>query len=183
MDYLVRFATAAFPLSSEMQSFGMAVQGAMLVRKGPNKAKQMHWFHAFVLSMLSSFSGGWLGFIWLARPSSMLSNDLNFASCILAFILVNYTPYDVGFYFCNTLPVTLITTVFTQLFKAMGIMGFVRACFGAFKDNPSSYYPIPVFGPILYATLLGNMSGLILKGLEGHVGNGMPWAVQNGKYV
>jgi hypothetical protein len=39
---------------------------------------------------------------------------------------------------------------------------------------------MPVFGPILYATLLGNMGGIVMKGLEGHVANGMPWPVQNG---
>jgi hypothetical protein len=112
----------------------------------------------------------------------MLANDLSMGSAILAYILVNHSPFDIGFMFCSTLPVKLVTTVFTQLFKSMGVMKFVSVCFEAFKDSPSAYYPIPVFGPILYAILLGNMSGIVLKGLDGHVANGMPWAVQNGEY-
>jgi hypothetical protein len=28
--------------------------------------------------------------------------------------------------------------------------------------------------------MLGNMGGFVLKGIEGHVGSGMPWPVQNG---
>jgi hypothetical protein len=112
----------------------------------------------------------------------MLSNDLSMGSVILAYILVNHLPFDIGLMFCKSLPVTLVTTVFSQLFKALGIMKFVGVCFDAFKENPSAYYPIPVFGPILYAILLGNMAGLVLKGLNGHVENGMPWPVQNGEY-
>ena len=111
----------------------------------------------------------------------MLANDINMASCILAFIIVNYTPFDIGYMFCKTLPITIVTTSFAQLFRSLGIMKFVNVCFETFKDTPSAYYPIPVFGPILYATLLGNMGGFVMKGLEGHFQNGMPWPVQNGR--
>lgn len=102
------------------------------------------------------------------------------AGTILAFLIINYSPFDIGYKLCRTLPVLLITTSFAQLFRSTAVMKFVNVCFEAFKESPSAYYPIPVFGPILYATLLGNMSGLVLKGFNGHFGNGMPWPVQNG---
>lgn len=181
MDSIVEFALFSFPHAAEFQAIGMALQGAVAVRNGPNKNRDLHWFHAFVISVIAGFAGGWLGFIWMGKPSSMLSNDVNFASCIIAFIVVNYSPGDIGYKVCCTLPVTLLITSSAQLFRASGIMKFVAACYDTFKDSPSSYYPIPVFGPILYATLLGNMAGFLMKGLEGHVANGMPWPMQNGR--
>lgn len=183
MDFAVRFATADFPYSKECQCLGMAIQGAVMIRKGPNRDNTLHWFHAFVYSVLAGFAGGWLGFVFMGKPSSMLASDVNFGSCIIAYILVNWTPYDIGYKLCQTLPVTMLYTSFAQLFRSNGIMGFVNACYAAFKDSPSPYYPMPVFGPILYATLLGNMGGFIMKGLEGHVQNGVPWPVQNGFFV
>jgi hypothetical protein len=153
MDTVVAFLTGTSAFSAENQSFWMAVQGAMVVRKGPNKEKKMHWFHAFVQSVLVGYSGGLFGFLWLGKPSAMLSNDLNMAACILAFLLVNYTPYDVGFRILDSLPFSIVTVSFAQLFRATGLIRFVKACFEEFKGTPSKYYPIPVFGPILYGTV------------------------------
>lgn len=182
MELLVQFSSGDFAFSGELQAFWMAVQGAMMVRLGPNKDRSLNWFHAFSLSVIGGFGGGWLGFIWMGRPSSMLSNDLNMASCIVAFILVNYTPMDIGFKCCNNIMGKIATVVFAQLFRSLGVAKFVMVCFETFKDSPSAYYPIPVFGPILYATLLGNMGGFVLKGFNGHLANGMPWPVQNGLF-
>lgn len=163
-------------------AFWMAVQGAVNVRRGPNKDKNLHWFHAFCLSVIGGYAGGLFGFIWMGKPTAMLSNDLNVASCILAFVLVNYFPFDMGFKFLDTLPATLVTVSFAQLFRSLGIIKFTTVCFEAFKDSPSAYYPIPVFGPIIYATMLGNMGGFFMKGFEGHIMNGMPWPFQNGLF-
>jgi hypothetical protein len=153
MDAVVAFLIGASSLSAENQSFWMAVQGSMAVRKGPNKDKKMEWFHAFVQSVLIAFSGGLFGFFWMGKPSAMLSNDLNMASCILAFVLVNFTPYDIGFRILDTFPFAVTTVSFAQLFRATGLIRFVKACFDEFKGNPSKYYPIPIFGPILYGTV------------------------------
>ena len=112
----------------------------------------------------------------------MIASDFGFAACIVAYIVVNHTPGDVGYMLCNSVPGHLITTIFAQLFRSMGIMRFCAKAFVTFQDTPSPYYPIPVFGPILYATLLGNMAGLVMKGLEGHIANGVPWPAQNGTY-
>jgi hypothetical protein len=179
---LAAFLTGDFPYSGELMAFWMAIQGAVAVRRGPNKDKNLHWFHAFFLSVIGGYAGGCFGTIWMGKPTAMLSNDLNVASCIVAFVLVNCMPFDLGFKFCKTLPVTLVIVSFAQLFRALGIVKFTTVCFEAFKETPSAYYPIPVFGPILYATLLGNMGGFFMKGFEGHIMNGMPWPFQNGLF-
>jgi hypothetical protein len=179
---LVAFLTGDFPYSGELMAFWMAIQGAVAVRRGPNKDKNLHWFHAFCLSVIAGYAGGCFGFIWMGKPTAMLANDLNVASCIVAFVLVNCMPFDLGFKFFKTLPVTLVIVSFAQLFRALGIIKFTTVCFEAFKETPSAYYPIPVFGPILYATLLGNMGGFFMKGFEGHIMNGMPWPFQNGLF-
>jgi len=147
LDFLV----GRSPYSAEQQAFWMAVQGSMAVRQGPNSDLRMHWFHALTLSVIVGFGGGWLGFVWMGLPSSMLSNDLNAAGCLLAFVLVNYVP--LGFSLLNLLPLRVLTVSFAQLFRAMGLIKFVNVCFETFKDTPSAYYPIPVFGPILYGTV------------------------------
>lgn len=180
-QYLVNFLTGNFPFSGELQSFWMAIQGCMAIRAlQESQQRKLHWFHAFTLSVIAGYAGGWFGFFLMAKPSAMFANDLNMGSCILAFVLVNYTPFDLGYTLCRTLPVTVITTSFAQLFRSVAIPKFVHVCFETFRSNPSPYYPIPVFGPIMYATLLGNMGGFLTKGLEGHVKDGMPWPVQNG---
>jgi hypothetical protein len=159
MEYLVRFSAGDFPFALENQCFWMAIQGAMMVRGGVNKDRKLNWWHAFALSVMGGFAGGWFGFFLMAKPTSMFANDLNMASCIFAFIVVNYTPMDIGFKFFSNIAVNIVTVVFAQLFRSLGIVKFIGVCFEQFKDHPSQYYPIPVFGPIMYATLLGNMGG------------------------
>jgi hypothetical protein len=181
-DWLVSYLTGDFPFSPELQAFWMAFQGAMVVRAGPNKDKSMNWFHAFMLSIVCGYGGACFTPLWMGQNTSMLSNDLNLAACIIAFILVNYVPFDIGFKLGTTFPVTIITTTFAQLFRSLGLVKFTTIAFNAFKDSPSAYYPIPVFGPIAYGMLLGNMSGFFVKGFNGHLENGMPWPFQNGLF-
>jgi hypothetical protein len=179
--HLVQFLTGNFYLSGELQSFWMAIQGCMMVRMARNPKKELKWFHAFCLSVLAGYAGGWFGFILMAKPTSMFYNDLNMASCIVAFLIVNCTPFDLGYKLCQTLPLSLLTVSFAQLFRSVAIPKFVHVCFQEFATKGTPYYPsIPVFGPILYATLLGNMGGFITRGIEGHVEAGMPWPIQNG---
>lgn len=182
-DVGVRYLTGRFPYCPEAIAVGMALQGALAVRRGPNKNGTLHWFHAFVLSTLAAFAGGTLNPIWLGQPSGILTNDVFLAVSIVAFVLVNYTPGDVGFLLFQTTPVYAVIVSLAQLFRSLGTIKFLTACYQALKDSPSAYYPMPVFGPILYGILLGNMGPLVLKGLEAHVGNGVPWAVQNGTFT
>ena len=82
VEYLVPFLTGNSAYSAEMQSFWMAIQGSVAIRDGLNKDRHMQWFHSFVFSVIAGYGGGLLGFIWMGRPTAMLSNDLNIASCI-----------------------------------------------------------------------------------------------------
>lgn len=158
---VVAFLTAKFPFAAEFQAFFMALQGVMKVRDGANKSGKMNWFHAFLQGVVLSYAGGIFTPLWMGRPSAMLSNDLNMASCILAYVLVNCIPLNMGYKVANLFPIRLITTMGAQLFRSMGIMTFVKIAYEAFKDTPSKYYPTPVFGPILFATILGKQFSLV----------------------
>lgn len=181
LSYAAAYFTGDFPYSGELQAFWMAVEGSMTVRKGLNKSGNLHWFHAFCLSVAAGFTGGWLGFFLMGLPSSMLFNDLNFASCIIAFILVNYCPFDLGYKLLSTIPCQLATVAFAQLFRSTAIAKFSDTCHATFKGRESPYYPMVVFGPILYPTLLGNWGGFLLNGFTGYLKDGMPWGFQNGE--
>jgi hypothetical protein len=178
VDYL----TANFAFTMELQCTFMAIQGAMKVRKGPNKKRSMAWFHAFCLSVVMGYGGGLFTPLLMGRPTGMLANDVNVATCIIAFVLVNCVPFDLGFKVLNTFPATIITTLFAELFRVMGVVNFCNLAFNSFKDNPSPYYPIPVIGPIAYATILGNMGSFFTIGFHGYLEKGMPWSFQKGLF-
>lgn len=180
---LVSYLTADFPYANEAKAFGMAFQGCMAVRNGRNRDKKLAWFHAFMISLLTAFAGGIFTNIWVGKPSLLLSSDINMACCIVAFLIVNCTPWDIGYKLGNTFPIVILTTLLGQLFRVTGMMGFTTVGFEMFKDRPSDYYPAPVFGPILFATLLANMGGFFNKGVDGYLKNGMPWPVQNGLFA
>lgn len=177
---LVSFLTATYPYAAELQALGIALQGAMAVRAGANKDGKMHWFHAFALTTILAFGGGWLGFLLMGKPTSMISGgDINVTACVIAFVAVNYTPLDIGYKFFNLLPVKVLIVVFAQLFRSTGMVKFINTAFD--EISPTPYYPIPVLGPIVYGTMLGNMGGFIVNGIDGYLKNGMPWPFQNGK--
>lgn len=180
LSNVIAYLTGNFKYAQELQAFWMAFQGCIAVRSGVNKDGKLYWFHAFMLSVFTAFAGGTFGSLWMAKPTSMLSNDVNVACCIIAFAVASYAPFDIGYKLGKTFPVVIVTTVFAQLFRTCGLVKFSTVAFEAFKDNPSEYYPIPIFGPIIYATMLGNMGGFFLKGLNGHLKDGMPWPFQTG---
>jgi len=178
-NHLVAYLTANFAYAAEFQSFFMALQGVMIVR-GRNKDGKMPWFYAFAQGVVISYAGGLLAPVWMGRPTPMLSSDLNMASCIIAFILVNYVPFGLGHKVSKFLPMRMATVMGAQLFRSMGVVKFVNIAYEAFKETPSAYYPTPIFGPILNGTLLANMGGFFWKGFHPHFENGMPFVFQNG---
>ena len=176
----LNFFTGGTPYNYEMRALGIALQGAMVVRNTKNKDGQMHPFHAFALTSIVAFGGGWFAFIWMGKPTSMIANgDVNIVLCLLAFLIVNYSPGDIGYKLASFLPIKILITACAQLFRSLGTVGFVSAA--AAEVAPSVFYPTAVLGPILYGTLLGNMGGFFLKGFDGHLKDGMPWTMQNGK--
>ncbi|KAL7578718.1 hypothetical protein ACA910_015956 [Epithemia clementina (nom. ined.)] len=178
MEYVVNYLTGAFPYFPEFINFGMALEGAMVVKRGVNKDGRLHWFHAFFLSVVTSFGGGIFTKAWMGEPSGFLANDLCMACSVLAFVLVNLIP--LGFRILDFLPLNILTISASNLFRSTAIPVYVTFAFQIFKEKPSAYYSIPIVGPILYATLLGNMGAFFLKGFEKHIENGMPWPIQNG---
>eukprot|EP00980_Cylindrotheca_fusiformis_P029580 scaffold23539_cov137-Cylindrotheca_fusiformis.AAC.5 len=178
-DSVLAFLLGRSAYHMELRTFGMALQGAMAVRNGPNKDLKMHWFHAFALATIIAFGGGWFTFIWMGKPTSMIaSGDVNVTLAFIAFVITHYTPFDIGYKIANSLPGVLAITSLAQMFRSMGTIGFISSA--ASELNPSPYYPIPVIGPILYGSLLGNMGGFFRKGFDGYLQNGIPWPFQNG---
>ena len=120
-----------------------------------------------------------MGFVWLGLPSSMITSDIGLACCIIAYAIVNWTPYDLGFKYGKTFPILAPAISLAQLFRSLGMIGFIKA---AQKHCiPTPYYPIAVIGPVVYGTLLGNMGGFLINGFNGHLQKGVPFAFQNGK--
>lgn len=183
LSLAISFLTANFAYAAEFQNIFMAVQGAMGIRNGPNKDGKMKSFHAFLQGVVMAFAGGLMTPLWMGRPTPLLANDLCFGSCIIAFLLVNSTPFDIGYNVLNLFPLRMLTIMGAQLFRNRGIITFVNIAHQAFKGSPSAYYPTPVFGPILNACLLGNMGSFFFKGFHGHLKDGMPYIVQNGLFV
>ena len=91
---------------------------------------------------------------------------------------MNYVPY--GYTICNTFPVLAMINILSQIFRISGIINYSDAAYHAFKNTPSNYYPIPIFGPILFPTLLGNMGGFLWYGIDGYLIDGIPWLFQQG---
>ena len=166
----------------ELRTFGMALQGAMAVRKGPNKDGKMHWFHAFALTTILAFGGGWFTGLWMGKPTSMIAaGDVNVTLGLIAYLIVHHSPFDIGYKICDSLPGTFLITSLAQMFRSMGTIGFISVAASELK--PSPYYPTPIIGPILYGALLGNMGGLFRNGFDKYLENGMPWPFQNGMLI
>ena len=178
MNHLVALITADFPYATEILCLFMAIQGSMAVRKGANSKKSMNWFHAFLKSTLTAYSGAAFTNMFMGRPTAMFSNDIFFGACILGFVIVNYLPMDIGYHFFNTFVGEALYTVFSQVFRMGGVTGFSDAAYAAFKDTPSVWYPMPIFGPILFPVALGNMGGFFMNGFDAYLEKGMPWLFQ-----
>lgn len=176
---IVALLSAAYPYASELQALGIALQGAMSVRNGPNKDGKMHWFHAFALTSLLAFGGGWFAPLLMGKPTTMIAGgDVNVSCCIIAFLTVNYSPFDLGYKILSLFPFKILITIFAQLFRSTGTIKFINTAFG--ELSPSPYYPTPIIGPILYGAMLGNMGGFFVKGFDGYLKNGVPFPFQNG---
>ena len=109
---------SVLPLFVETIPF-MWWQGALAVRNGLNRENKLHFFHAFALSSIAGFGGGWMGFVWLGLPSSMITSDIGLACCIIAYAIVNWTPYDLGFKYGKTFPILAPAISLAQLFRSL----------------------------------------------------------------
>jgi hypothetical protein len=162
------------------------------------------WFYRFVQSVLIGYSGGIFGTIFLGKPCPFLLNDIHMTSCLVSFLLVQIIlPYimqllrqsifsnddssiSTFIYSAITIPLQMMITMYAQLFRSMGLMKFITVCHIELLVPPyhtiaTKYYTIPIFGPIIYGTMLGNMGGFILNGIDGYTQrSGIPYPFQNG---
>jgi len=182
IDLIVAFLSGSSLYHAELRTFGQAFMGALAVRSGANKNKDMNWFHAFALTTISAFGGGWFGFIWMGKPTSLITNgDVTLTLTVIAFVLLTYTPMNIGYKFGTMLPVKILLNSWAQLFRGLGMIGFINTC--AAEVAPSKYYPTPILGPVVYGALLGNMGAFFLKGFHKHLEKDIPWGFQNGLVV
>lgn len=180
VDFIVALLSGSTPYHAEMRIFGQAFMGCLVIRSGVNRYKSMHWFHAFCLSTVASFGGGLFAFVWMGKPTSVITNgDVTLSLTALAFALLTYAPDDVGYKYGTKLPVKILLNAWAQLFRGLGMIAFINACNA--EVSPSKYYPTPILGPVLYGSLLGNMGAFFLKGFHKHLEKDIPWAFQNGE--
>lgn len=181
-DLIIAFLSGTSPYHAELRTFGQAFMGAMAVRSGANKNKDMNWFHAYASTTIAAFGGGWFGFMWMGKPTSLITGaDVTLTLTAIAFVLMTYTPMNIGYELGRMLPVKILMNSWAQLFRGLGMIGFINAA--AAEVAPSKYYPTAVLGPVLYGTLLGNMGAFFQKGFHTHLEKDMPWAFQNGLVV
>lgn len=118
--HVVDFLSGSFPYVAEFTMLGMSFQAAMKVRSGPNKDGQLHWFYAFVLTLVTAFGGGMFNPIWMGGTAASVANDLCVGLALVSFALVNFLPFDLGFQFGKSMPGTILTVVAAQLFRSLG---------------------------------------------------------------
>ena len=105
--------------------------------------------------------------IMLGLPSSfLLGGDINTFGCVISWYLVFHSPSD--FFYqkvCSFLPFQIFYISGAQLFRATGIYGFVDKALTV-GMKPCEYYPTPVLGPILTASLLSNVGPIFRLGYK-----------------
>jgi len=178
LDLIIAVLSGASPYHAELRTFGQAFMGALAVRGGANKNKDMHWFHAYALTIVTAFGGGFFAFLWMGKPTSLITGgDVTLTLTAIAFAFITYLPLNMGYSIGKTLPVKIVMNTWSVFFKGLGMIGFINAA--AAEVSASKYYPTPVLGPVLYGALLGNMGAFFAKGFHGHLEKGMPWPFQN----
>jgi len=179
MSLLLEFLRGSFPFCGEFMVFGMAMEAAVSVRATDDaklkkdKKSSYNWFLTLLQITLVGFGGGVFMPIMLGLPSSFLIGaDVNAAGCILSWWLVFHSPGD--FFYRNiarNLPFQIFYVSGAQLFRSSGVWGFVDKGLGMMK--PSPYYPIPLLGPILTASLLSNVGPIFRLGYTSWFANGV----------
>mmetsp|Transcript_13514 Transcript_13514/g.20913 ORF Transcript_13514/g.20913 Transcript_13514/m.20913 type:complete len:192 (-) Transcript_13514:30-605(-) len=183
VDSAIDFLTGNFDYCKEIRSFLHGYLAFVGVRKAHEATgADLGWFHTFFVCLISAYGGAILTPMWLGRPSSIIATDMTLLISIVAYGIVFLSPLDIGYKLGQFFPVKLILTIGSSLFKTLGMIGFCTIAFDVLKMNPAAteYYPIPIFGPIIWASILGNMGAFFMKGFHGHLKDGMPYPFQTG---
>jgi hypothetical protein len=204
------FLMAEFPYAYEVLMTAQAFQGALEFRlyqevrhHSQPPGHEMHWLHALFLTIICGNGGAIPTPTGHGQSMHILSDDMTLLLCIGFFVLLRYTSFVMQFLRCHQF-VTILFTFFlmmmSQLFRTIHTIHYTSIGYQYFsKQNALSLYsstllsssmqrrivyPIPIFGPILYGTLFGCMSGFLQRPFHGRLEReGLPRTVRNGRYV
>lgn len=172
--------TASHPYGSELCMFFMAVSSAVAVRS-KGAPRPYRWFHTYAHVTLVGFGGGAFAPLLLGRPTGLIVRaDATCGLSFLAFWLVFHCPADAFYSLCKLLPMKLLYTFYTTLFKSGGVPGYTKL--GHDVAQPYSY-GISLLGPVLSSCFLSNAGPVFRMGWDEWFKNGMPWQFENGLYV
>lgn len=133
-----------------------------------------YWLHSLVLVVLTGFGGGMIGPLLIGKPSVIMTNDLIIPLCVLFW----YSIHCLGLYSVLTWkPIKIVWGLFLAIFRAHGAVDAVNLSLTILKPGP--YYPVPLVGPVLYATLIGCLGGFMPldKGLL-PISKSTAWVIQ-----
>ena len=200
---IVSISTMLFsgPFPPPLIVFAQSFHGAMHVRTGINRNLQLNWMHALLLTIVSGNGGSIVTPTGMGQSMIILSNDFAILCCIVSFLMVNHFPWVVQKVQHSTLIMVLLTTS-SQIYRTTHTIHYTSKAFryfagdGQFQSsnkptnqhqhnnnyNTPKIYPIPIFGPILYGTFFGCMSGCLQKAFHSRLQReGLPRTIQNSK--
>ena len=185
-----QFFLMDYPHSHIIIAACMALQSAIAVhgindKKVKSGEKKLKHFHGLVMTVLVSYGGGLFLPPLLGNPAGFFLNaDTNVLVGTIVYFIVNCLPFglhEVFFHvFSRPIPTTIITAN-AQIMRAKGLVGVL----GNIKKfsyiaNPTYLYPNAIVGPILVATMAGNVGPIYRHGWTAHFSKGMPWNFENG---
>lgn len=167
-----------YPFSRELAIASNSINGTMAVYASL-AGQRLYWLHELVLVIICTFGGGFMAPILLGRPAMVLNNDLIVFFCTVAWYLIFYLKGNV---WLNYPPVKAIWLTFVGLFRTLVVPNIVTIAHTVLQ--PSAYYPIPLFGPIIAGAVLGSAGSFFPfdKGLIA-IKNGTPWQMQAAFYT
>ncbi len=140
---------------------------------------KLFWLHSLVLSVISTFGGGFIAPMLIAKPAQALNNDVIMFCCVAAWFVVHYCR---GHQWLQLLPIKMFWMCFLGIFRSNAVTNIVATSNSIFAK--SAYYPTPLFGPIITGTVLGGMGQFLPfdKGLVA-ISKGTPWNIQGAFYT
>jgi len=171
LSFLQRYLMADFVYSHELMVLAMAFYGAVQVK---NTVNRLHWFHSLLLTIVVGNGGSALTPLWMNKSVNVMGDDYHLLCCIVCWAVVNYLPF--GFFLGSTLPVKFVTLQLSQLFRTMTTVKHTALAFVVYSKDTyhpvRKIYPIPIFGPLFYGSLFGNMGGYLQKGFHSRLEQG-----------
>jgi len=132
-----------------------AINAATKVQEANAGKPRQYWLYSFVLVLTTGFGGGFIAPVLLGRPAYPLSNELPITLCVVAWFFIVNLGLE-GFFLW--LPTKLVWSVILGLFRTHAVCNIVRV---ANEVLGSSVGGVPIVGPIVAGTILGNARDFI----------------------